>query len=90
MYKRQALLCGRSIGRVMFWAAGIAAVEIVGGLTLAYETDSPAGAVIVLGAAALYLLALAVQRWRRSRTRRTGPSPAHDVRRSDQPDRPAR
>lgn len=58
-----------SIGRLMLLAAGIAATEIVGGLAVAYETDSPAGAVIVLGAAGVYLLVLLAQRLRRRKAR---------------------
>lgn len=69
-----ALLGVSSIGRVMLLAGGIAAAEIVGGLALAYETDSPAGAVIVLGAAGVYLLALLAQRLRRRRLRQTTPA----------------
>jgi zinc transport system permease protein len=68
-----ALLGARSIGRVMLAAAFIAALEILGGLALAYETDSPAGAVIVLGAAAVYLAGLWLRRpaaQRQSETRR--------------------
>lgn len=61
-----ALLLSGAIGRVMVWAAAIAAVEIVLGLGVAYETDAPAGAIIVLGSAAVYLLALG---WRGLRKR---------------------
>jgi zinc transport system permease protein len=59
-----ALLASSALGRVMLLAAVIAAVEIVAGLALAFRTDSPAGAVIVLFAAAIYLGALW---WRRQR-----------------------
>jgi zinc transport system permease protein len=61
-----ALLLAGSIGRVMVLAGAIAAAEIVLGLGLAFETDAPAGAVIVLASAAVYLLALT---WRRPRRR---------------------
>jgi ABC-type Mn2+/Zn2+ transport system permease subunit len=47
-------------------AGAIAAAEIVLGLGLAFETDAPAGAIIVLGSAAVYLLVLT---WRRLRRR---------------------
>jgi zinc transport system permease protein len=60
-----ALLLSGSIGRVMALAGAIAASEIVLGLGVAFETDTPAGAVIVLGSAAVYLLALTWQRLRR-------------------------
>jgi zinc transport system permease protein len=59
-----ALLASTSIGRMMVVASAVAVVEIVGGLAVAYETDSPAGAVIVLGSAAVYLLALAAKHLR--------------------------
>lgn len=63
------LLLSGSIGRVMGLAGAIAAAEIVLGLGVAFETDTPAGAVIVLGSAAVYLLALTSRRlWRRSET----------------------
>ena len=61
-----ALLLSGSIGRVMALAGAIAAAEIVFGLGLAFETDAPAGAIIVLGSAAVYLLVLM---WRRVRRR---------------------
>jgi zinc transport system permease protein len=61
-----ALLLSGAIGRVMMWAGAIAAFEIVLGLAVAYETDTPAGAIIVLGSAAVYLLALG---WRALRKR---------------------
>lgn len=60
-----ALLLSGSIGRVMGLAGAIAATEIVLGLGVAFETNAPAGAVIVLGSAAVYLLALTWQRLRR-------------------------
>lgn len=70
-----ALLGASTIGRVMVLAVGIAAVDIVGGLAVAYETDSPAGAVIVLCAAGVYLLALLAQRLRRHKLRPTALAP---------------
>jgi zinc transport system permease protein len=60
-----ALLLSGAIGRVMVWAGAIAAFEIVLGLAVAYETDAPAGAIIVLGSAAVYLLALGWRAWRK-------------------------
>ena len=63
-----ALLLAGSIGRVMVVAGALAAAEIVLGLGLAFETDAPAGAVIVLGSATVYLLALT---WRRLRLHRS-------------------
>jgi zinc transport system permease protein len=60
-----ALLLSGAIGRVMMWAGAIAAFEIVLGLAVAYETDAPAGAIIVLGSAAVYLLALGWRAWRK-------------------------
>jgi zinc transport system permease protein len=62
-----ALLLSGSIGRVMALAGAVAAVEIVLGLDLAFQTDAPAGAIIVLGSATVYLLVLT---WRRLRRRR--------------------
>jgi ABC-type Mn2+/Zn2+ transport systems, permease components len=59
-----ALLLSGSIGRVMVLAGAIAAAQIVFGLGLAFETDAPAGAIIVLVSAAVYLLVLT---WRRIR-----------------------
>ncbi len=59
-----ALLWSSSLGRVMLLAGAIAAVEMTLGLAVAFETDSPAGAVIVLGAAAVYLGALLLRRRR--------------------------
>jgi zinc transport system permease protein len=61
-----ALPLSGSIGRVMAVAGAIAAAEIVLGLGLAFETDAPAGAIIVLGSATVYLLVLT---WRRMRRR---------------------
>jgi zinc transport system permease protein len=63
-----ALPLSGSIGRVMAVAGAIAAAEIVLGLGLAFETDAPAGAIIVLGSATVYLLVLT---WRRMRRRPT-------------------
>ena len=60
-----ALLLSGSIGWVMVLAATIAAGEIVLGLGVAFETNTPAGAVIVLCSAVVYLLALTGQRMRR-------------------------
>lgn len=54
-------------------ATAVAALVIVSGLGVAFETDSPAGATIVLCAAALYLAALGLEwltHWLRHR--RTG------------------
>lgn len=68
-----ALLWSSSLGRVMLLAGAIAAVEMTLGLAVAFETDSPAGAVIVLGAAAVYLGALLL---RRRRSARAAPAPA--------------
>lgn len=68
-----ALLWSSSLGRVMLLAGAIAAVEMTLGLAVAFETDSPAGAVIVLGAAAVYLGALLLRRRRRARA---APAPA--------------
>lgn len=48
----------------MLLACAIAAVEIAVGPAVAFETDSPAGAVIVLGAAFVYLGALLPRRLR--------------------------
>lgn len=70
-----ALLLSGSIGRVMALAGTIAAAEIVFGLGLAFETDAPAGATIVLGSTAVYLAVLLGRRLRR----RTSAMP--DVRR---------
>jgi zinc transport system permease protein len=60
-----ALLLSGSIGRVMVLSGAVAAAEIVLGLGLAFETDAPAGAIIVLGSAAVYLFALTWRRLRR-------------------------
>lgn len=60
-----ALLLSGSIGRVMVLSGAVAAAEIVLGLGLAFETDTPAGAIIVLGSAAVYLFALTWRRLRR-------------------------
>ncbi|MGB4845974.1 MAG: metal ABC transporter permease [Ferruginibacter sp.] len=61
---RETILASTSLGRMMVVASVVAVVEIVGGLAVAYETDSPARAVIVLGSAAVYLLALAAKHLR--------------------------
>jgi zinc transport system permease protein len=68
-----ALLWAASVGRLMLGATAVAALVIVSGLGVAFETDSPAGATIVLCAAALYLAALGLKwltHWLRHR--RTG------------------
>lgn len=57
-----ALLWSGSFARTMLLATGLASVAIVGGLGAAYEMDSPAGAIIVLCAASLYLLSLMSKR----------------------------
>jgi ABC-type Mn2+/Zn2+ transport system permease subunit len=49
----------------MVLSGAVAAAEIVLGLGLAFETDAPAGAIIVLGSAAVYLFALTWRRLRR-------------------------
>lgn len=67
--KATALLGALSIGHGILLAAGIAAVEIVSGLAAAFETDSPAQAVNVMGAAAVCLLALLAPRLRRRKAR---------------------
>lgn len=59
-----ALLLSASIGRVMLLAGSIAALQIVGGLGIAFSIDAPTGAVIVLISAASYGLALMWQRVR--------------------------
>jgi len=59
-----ALLLSASIGRVMLLAGSIAALQIVGGLGIAFSIDAPTGAVIVLISAASYGLALLWQRVR--------------------------
>jgi zinc transport system permease protein len=71
-----ALLCSTTLGRVMLLACAIAAVEIAVGLAVAFETDSPAGAVIVLGAAFVYLGALLLRRLR-ARARLVAPGAPH-------------
>ncbi len=63
------LLWATSIGRLMLGATAVAALVIVVGLGLAFETDSPAGATIVLCAAALYLAAIALK-WVAARLQR--------------------
>lgn len=75
-----ALLMAASIGRVMALAGAIAAIEITGGLAIAFQTDVPTGAVIVLGSASVYLLALLGRRLRdksfqAAGTRRRMPAP---------------
>jgi zinc transport system permease protein len=67
-----ALLWAPSVVRLMFGATAVAAAVIVTGLGVAFETDSPAGATIVLCAAMLYLAALALKwLWRKRRQGRT-------------------
>ena len=56
-----ALLWAGSIGRLMLGATTIAALVIFTGLGVAFETDSPVGATIVLCAASLYLGSLLLQ-----------------------------
>jgi len=63
-----ALLFTTSLGRTMLITSLIATSEIVFGLGLAFETDSPAGATIVLVAACVYLLALAARSLLRERS----------------------
>lgn len=72
----------RTLGRLMAASAGIALIAMWLGLEIALRTDSPAGASIVLSAAACYVGALAYRRLRRLRihahdqeiaTRRTEP-----------------
>ena len=59
-----ALLWSGSLSRMMLFATVLAAAAIAGGLGVAYETDSPAGATIVLCSAAIYLLALLAKRYK--------------------------
>lgn len=59
-----ALLLSGSLARIMLIAAALAATEMVLGLGLAFQTDSPAGAVIVLASASVYLAVLAFKRGR--------------------------
>jgi zinc transport system permease protein len=59
-----ALLAVSSVGRVMAVATALAAGEILLGLAVAYETDTPAGAVIVLVSACIFGLTLAARRLR--------------------------
>jgi zinc transport system permease protein len=61
-----ALLWAASLTSMMLLATGVAAVAITGGLGIAFESDSPAGATIVLCAAGIYLLALLAKRRRRA------------------------
>ena len=72
-----ALSWAASVGRLMLGATAVAGLVIVAGLGVAFETDSPAGATIVLCAAALYLAALALKwladRFRRRRVGRPSP-----------------
>lgn len=58
-----ALLMSSSIGRVMALAGTIAASEIVLGLSVAFQTNTPAGAMIVLGAATVFLMTLGWSRY---------------------------
>jgi zinc transport system permease protein len=64
-----ALPWASSVGRLMFGATAAAGLVIVAGLGVAFETDSPAGATIVLCAALLYLATLALK-WLMLRFRR--------------------
>lgn len=59
-----ALLMSGSLARIMVTAFLLATAEMVLGLGLAFQTDSPAGAVIVLACAAVYLVVLAFKRGR--------------------------
>ena len=52
------LLFARSLARLMIGATLLSAVVIVAGLGVAFETDSPAGATIVLCAALVFVAAL--------------------------------
>jgi ABC-type Mn2+/Zn2+ transport system permease subunit len=61
----------------MVLACAIAAVEIALGLAVAFETDSPAGAVIVLGAAFVYLGAMLLRRPRAAARAAAGGRPLH-------------
>ena len=71
-----ALLWASSVGRLMLGATAVAGAVIVTGLDVAFETDSPAGATIVLCAAALYLAALALKWLARRRRQRRPRRPA--------------
>ena len=52
----------RTLGRLMLASAGVALLAMWAGLEIAMQTDSPAGASIVLSAAACYILALLYRR----------------------------
>lgn len=56
-----------TIGRLMVASASVALLAMWSGLEIAMQTDSPAGASIVLSAAACYILALLYRRLRQSR-----------------------
>lgn len=55
------LMLASTLGRLMLVATLLSGLSIFGGLAVAYETDSPTGAVIVLLAAAIYLAVLLVR-----------------------------
>ncbi|MCB5163071.1 metal ABC transporter permease [Marinomonas algarum] len=55
------LLLTSTLGRLMLIATLLSGLSIFGGLAVAYETDSPTGAVIVLLAATIYLVILIVK-----------------------------
>ena len=63
-------LLTRRLPPMMAAATGIGAVVTVGGLALSYGPEWPPGATIVEVAAAVYLLAAGVARWRTARARR--------------------
>ncbi|MEE4639641.1 MAG: metal ABC transporter permease [Wenzhouxiangella sp.] len=54
----------RTLGRLMLASATVALLAMWAGLEIAMQTDSPAGASIVLSAAACYILALSYRRLR--------------------------
>jgi zinc transport system permease protein len=57
----------RTLGRLMLASAAVALLAMWAGLEIAMQTDSPAGASIVLSAAACYILALLYRRLRQTR-----------------------
>lgn len=57
------LLFARSVARLMLGATLLSAAVIAAGLGVSFETDSPAGATIVLCAAVFFVAALL---WKRS------------------------
>ena len=57
----------RTLGRLMLASAAVALLAMWTGLEIAMQTDSPAGASIVLSAAACYILALLYRRLGQSR-----------------------